>query len=232
MSRELLTCSSATSLPAYPARRARHPIGLGSRWHQMGVGTHDGASGAADNGRHAEFIDRGGPNQPGPPSADTLTWLSDARQGSSPTPSCSTSFASLLKHWRLMCGLSQEALAERASMSVRGLSDLERGVRRAPQPSTIDRLSAGARPGRRRARGLRRGGARRHYRQHPSRRSRRRHRVPPRARRGPPPGSVAALPGFRRGCTTRSARGGGIGPGAGCGHPTASGRGVTKGAIA
>jgi class 3 adenylate cyclase/tetratricopeptide (TPR) repeat protein len=50
-------------------------------------------------------------------------------------------FSGLLRRHRLFAGLSQEALAERAALSVRGISDLERGVRRAPHPATITRLA-------------------------------------------------------------------------------------------
>ena len=39
-----------------------------------------------------------------------------------------SSFGALLKHYRLAAGLSQEALAARASLSARTISDLERGV--------------------------------------------------------------------------------------------------------
>ena len=53
----------------------------------------------------------------------------------------SQDFASLLRRHRLLAGLSQEALAERARLSVRGISDLERGVRRAPHPGTIMQLA-------------------------------------------------------------------------------------------
>jgi transcriptional regulator with XRE-family HTH domain len=38
-------------------------------------------------------------------------------------------------------GLSQEELAERAGLSRRGISDLERGTRRAPYPATVRRLA-------------------------------------------------------------------------------------------
>jgi predicted ATPase/DNA-binding XRE family transcriptional regulator len=51
------------------------------------------------------------------------------------------SFGELLKHHRLMAGLSQEDLAARAGLSRRGISDLERGVRRAPRPSTLALLA-------------------------------------------------------------------------------------------
>lgn len=50
------------------------------------------------------------------------------------------SFGALLKRSRLAAGLSQEELAEQAGMSVRGISDLERGVHRAPYPHTLTLL--------------------------------------------------------------------------------------------
>ena len=52
------------------------------------------------------------------------------------------SFGTLLKRHRLEAGLSQEALAERAHMSARGVGDLERGVRRFPYRDTIAQLAA------------------------------------------------------------------------------------------
>src|SRR3954469_11599564 len=56
-------------------------------------------------------------------------------------------FADLLRQLRTAAALSQEELAERAGVSLRGLSDLERGVRRAPHLSTVrvlaDALSLG-----------------------------------------------------------------------------------------
>jgi len=51
-------------------------------------------------------------------------------------------FGALLKRYRLAAGLTQEALAEQARLSVRGISDLERGVRRAPRLETIHLLAA------------------------------------------------------------------------------------------
>jgi non-specific serine/threonine protein kinase len=50
-------------------------------------------------------------------------------------------FGSLLREYRLGAGLTQEALAERACVSLRGLSDLERGVRRSPYADTVNRLA-------------------------------------------------------------------------------------------
>jgi non-specific serine/threonine protein kinase len=46
-------------------------------------------------------------------------------------------FGALLRRHRLAAGLSQEALAERAGLSARGISDLERGRRRWPQRATV-----------------------------------------------------------------------------------------------
>src|SRR5215471_2649450 len=52
-----------------------------------------------------------------------------------------TSFGSQLRYFREAAGLSQEALAERAGMSARGVSDLERGLSRAPRLQTLGRLA-------------------------------------------------------------------------------------------
>lgn len=53
----------------------------------------------------------------------------------------SSDFGSLLRRYRLAAGLSQEALAERAGMSVNGISALERGYRRIPRFETLSGLS-------------------------------------------------------------------------------------------
>ena len=50
-------------------------------------------------------------------------------------------FGALLQQHRRAARLSQEELAERAGLSRRGISDLERGVRRAPYPSTVRLLA-------------------------------------------------------------------------------------------
>ncbi len=55
----------------------------------------------------------------------------------------STPFGEALRRYRLAAGLSQERLAERTGLSVRGLSDLERGARRTPRLETIRRLADG-----------------------------------------------------------------------------------------
>jgi predicted ATPase/transcriptional regulator with XRE-family HTH domain len=49
-------------------------------------------------------------------------------------------FGVLLHEYRLAAGLSQEELAERAGLSRRGISDLERGKRRTAHPGTVRRL--------------------------------------------------------------------------------------------
>jgi tetratricopeptide (TPR) repeat protein/transcriptional regulator with XRE-family HTH domain len=51
------------------------------------------------------------------------------------------SFGDLLRRYRLAAGLTQEELADRAGLSVRGLSDLERGARRAPRRETVQLLA-------------------------------------------------------------------------------------------
>jgi predicted ATPase len=50
-------------------------------------------------------------------------------------------FARLLRRHRLAAGLSQEELAERAGLSARGVSDIERGLRLAPRPETVRMLA-------------------------------------------------------------------------------------------
>jgi transcriptional regulator with XRE-family HTH domain len=72
-------------------------------------------------------------------------------------------FAALLRQYRTAAGLTQEALADKAGLSVRGIADLERGARRFPHFHTLrslaqalelspeDRvalMAAGQRPGR------------------------------------------------------------------------------------
>src|SRR5215468_5545561 len=50
-------------------------------------------------------------------------------------------FAELLRRQRLAAGLTQEALADRAGLSVRGIADLERGARRYPHFHTLRSLA-------------------------------------------------------------------------------------------
>lgn len=56
-------------------------------------------------------------------------------------PGSMDSFAELLRRHRAAAGLTQEDLAERAGLSVRGVSDLERGLRPHPRPDTVRRLA-------------------------------------------------------------------------------------------
>lgn len=53
----------------------------------------------------------------------------------------SPSFAVLLKSFRTRAGLTQEELSEKAGISTRGISDLERGVRRNPYKGTLELLA-------------------------------------------------------------------------------------------
>ncbi|MGB8908564.1 MAG: helix-turn-helix domain-containing protein [Candidatus Cybelea sp.] len=62
------------------------------------------------------------------------------REGRGPI---SPDFGTLLRRYRLEAGFSQEALAERARLSLNGISALERGYRRTPQRETVE-LLAGA----------------------------------------------------------------------------------------
>ena len=52
-------------------------------------------------------------------------------------------FGEMLRRLRTAAALSQEELAERAGLSQRGISDLERGARRAPHLSTVRLLAGG-----------------------------------------------------------------------------------------
>jgi non-specific serine/threonine protein kinase len=52
-----------------------------------------------------------------------------------------TSFGDLLRRYRLAAGLTQEDLAERATLSARAISDLERGARNRPWRETVQLLA-------------------------------------------------------------------------------------------
>jgi predicted ATPase/transcriptional regulator with XRE-family HTH domain len=52
-------------------------------------------------------------------------------------------FGEVLHRYRVAAGLTQEALAERAGLSARGISDLERGVRAGPRRDTLRLLIEG-----------------------------------------------------------------------------------------
>ncbi|MFL5758577.1 MAG: helix-turn-helix domain-containing protein, partial [Thermomicrobiales bacterium] len=51
------------------------------------------------------------------------------------------SFGTALRRRRIAAGLSQEELAERASLSVRGVGNLEQGHRQAPRLATVRLLA-------------------------------------------------------------------------------------------
>src|SRR6266851_7569133 len=53
-----------------------------------------------------------------------------------------TQFGTLLKRYRTAAGLTQEALAARAQLSARAISDLERGINRVPHHDTLQLLLA------------------------------------------------------------------------------------------
>ena len=57
-----------------------------------------------------------------------------------PTASSPGHFGELLQQYRAAAGLSQDELAQRAGLSQRGISDLERGRRRVPHLATVRRL--------------------------------------------------------------------------------------------
>src|SRR5437763_15998004 len=54
-------------------------------------------------------------------------------------------FGALLKRYRQAAGLTQEELAGQAGLSIRTISDLERGLKTRPHPDTVDRLAAALR---------------------------------------------------------------------------------------
>ena len=51
----------------------------------------------------------------------------------------STSFGAMLRHWRLVSGLTQEVLAERSGLGIRSIQGLERGETQ-PRSETLRRL--------------------------------------------------------------------------------------------
>jgi len=56
-------------------------------------------------------------------------------------PAQPSEFGALLKRYRRAASLSQEALAERADLSARVVSDIERGVIQVPQRDAVTRLA-------------------------------------------------------------------------------------------
>jgi transcriptional regulator with XRE-family HTH domain len=53
----------------------------------------------------------------------------------------SPTFGALLRRYRLVAGLTQEALAERAHLSRRAIAALEQGISRAPRAATLTLLA-------------------------------------------------------------------------------------------
>jgi predicted ATPase/transcriptional regulator with XRE-family HTH domain len=78
----------------------------------------------------------GTPPRDRPPGSRQEAALDADRLSDPPT------FGDLLRQHRLAAGLSQEGLAERAGLSRRGISDLERGARTHPYRETITMLAA------------------------------------------------------------------------------------------
>src|ERR1041385_4405437 len=56
-------------------------------------------------------------------------------------------FGGVLRAYRAAANLTQEELAERSDVSAQAISALERGVRRAPRPSTVESLATALRLG-------------------------------------------------------------------------------------
>ncbi|HEX8997137.1 MAG TPA: tetratricopeptide repeat protein [Ktedonobacterales bacterium] len=57
------------------------------------------------------------------------------------SPLFGSPFGPLLRRYREAAGMTQEALAQRAGLSVRGISDIERGLRQAPRRDTVGMLA-------------------------------------------------------------------------------------------
>ncbi len=67
-----------------------------------------------------------------------VTWQREKRPEPTALPPV---FGDLLRRFRLAGGLTQETLAERANISARAISDLERGVKKRPQRETVRLLT-------------------------------------------------------------------------------------------
>src|SRR5688500_14261793 len=62
------------------------------------------------------------------------------RDGTAMATTTETGFGDLLRRYRIAAGVTQEELAERAGVSTRGISDLERGARGLPRKDTLHLL--------------------------------------------------------------------------------------------
>jgi predicted ATPase/transcriptional regulator with XRE-family HTH domain len=67
--------------------------------------------------------------------------IAASRHGSARNRQITVSFGDLLRQFRVAAGLTQEELAARSTVSVRTISDLERGLRRRPQHETLRLLT-------------------------------------------------------------------------------------------
>src|SRR4051794_5666820 len=76
------------------------------------------------------------------PRVNLLPLREERDEHDAPMSPAAASFGEQLKHYRLAGGLSQEALADRANLSVRAISALERGERQAPYSATVRALAA------------------------------------------------------------------------------------------
>ncbi len=72
-------------------------------------------------------------------SQSRTTWLEEERREMA-SPGAVT-FADLLRHYRAAAGLTQEELAEQATLSTRAISDLERGLKTHPRKDTVHLLA-------------------------------------------------------------------------------------------
>jgi predicted ATPase/DNA-binding XRE family transcriptional regulator len=72
----------------------------------------------------------------------TLGGANRRAPGLRPPDDVRSPFGHLLREFRIAANLSQEALSERAGVSVSGISALERGARRAPHRNTADSLAS------------------------------------------------------------------------------------------
>lgn len=72
--------------------------------------------------------------------------MTDGADSRSPASGPPSAFGDVLRRVRIEAGLTQEALAERAGLSARGISDLERGVNLTPRRNTVALLTEALQP--------------------------------------------------------------------------------------
>src|SRR5690348_2436271 len=105
---------------------------------QVNITGHPGATSTAGLLRchHIERVLSWPRLYPHDPNASHLAKAATTMSATSTHP-----FGSLLRRHRQAAGLTQEELAERAGLSVEGISALERGVNRAPRKDTVELLA-------------------------------------------------------------------------------------------